>query len=98
MFCYLINIKKIDFFYRKTTDDNPNYFWIVRVQDWYRTSPANADWPLRIFNFLNVIDIDILFVKKSKNKCCVFDNQRIKLAKTGKFLFTEHSQRKLEWN
>ena len=67
MFCYLINIKKIEFFfYKKPTDDNPNYFWIVTVQDWYTTSPANADYPLGLFNFWSVIDIDILLVKKSK--------------------------------
>ena len=67
MFCYLINIKKIEFFiYKKPTDDNPNYFCIVTVQDWYRTSPANVDCQLGIFNFWNVFDIDILFVKKSK--------------------------------
>ena len=35
-------------------------------QDRYRTSPANFDCLLGIFNFWNVIDIDILFVKKSK--------------------------------
>ena len=66
-------------------------FWIVTVQDWYRTSPANVVCPLKIFNFWNVIDIVILFVKKIKSKCCVFDNQRIKLAKNGKVFFTEHS-------
>ena len=42
------------------------FFWIVTVQDWYRTSSTNGDCPLGIFNFWNVIDIDILFVKKSK--------------------------------
>ena len=42
------------------------FFWILTVQDWYRTSPASVDCLLRIFNFGNVIDIDILFVKKSK--------------------------------
>ena len=67
MFCYLINIKKIEFFFiKKPTDDNPNYFWIVTVQDWYRTSPANVDFPLGLFNFWNVIDIDISLIKKSK--------------------------------
>ena len=66
MYCYLINMKKIDFFYKKPTDDNPNYFWIVTPQNWYRASPANADCPLGIFNDWNVIDIDILLVKKSK--------------------------------
>ena len=67
MFCYLINIKKRSrFFYKKPTDDNPKHFWIVTVQDWYRTSPANADCPLGLFIFWNVIDIDILLVNKSK--------------------------------
>ena len=33
------------------TDDNPNYFWIATVQDWFRTSPANADCPLGVLNF-----------------------------------------------
>ena len=97
MFCYLIKIKKIEFLYKKSTDDNPKNFWIVTVQDWYKTSPANADYTLGMFNFSNVIDIDILLVKKSKKKkCCVFDNQRIKLAKNGKVLITEHSKRKLK--
>ena len=86
MFCYLINIKKIEFFfYKKPTDDNRNYFWIETVLEWYRTSSANIDCPLEIFSFWNAIDTDILFVKKVKSKCCVFDNQRIKLAKNGKF-------------
>ena len=66
MIGYLTNIKKIEFFNEKTIDDNPNCFWIVTVQDWYKTSPAKIDCPLGIFNFWNVIDIDILLVKKSK--------------------------------
>ena len=36
------------------------------AQNWYRTSPANADCQVGIFNLWNVIDRDILFVKKSK--------------------------------
>ena len=65
MLCYLINIKKIEFFFhKKPTDDNPIHFWIVTVQDWYRTSPANSDCPLEILNFWNIFDIDILLVKK----------------------------------
>ena len=36
------------------------------VQDWYRTTPASVNCPLGIFNLCNVIDVDILFVKKSK--------------------------------
>ena len=43
-----------------------NIFWILTVQDWYKTSPANADCPLGIFNFSNVIDIDVLLIKKLK--------------------------------
>ena len=97
MFCYLINIKRSIFFYKKPTDDNSNYFWIVTVQDWYRTSPANVDCSFVIFIFWNVIDIDILLVKV-KIKCCNFDNQRIKLAINGKVFFTEHSQRRVKWN
>ena len=42
------------------------FFWIVTVQDRYRTSRANVDCLLGIFNIWNVIDIDTLFVKKSK--------------------------------
>ena len=68
MFCYLINIKKIEFFFKKPTNDNPNYFWIAMVQDWYRISPANADCLIGMFNIWNIIDIDILLVKKSKIK------------------------------
>ena len=67
MFCYLIIIKKDQiFFYKKPTDDNPNYFWTVTVQDWYKTSPANVDCPLGILGFWNVIDRDILLVRESK--------------------------------
>ena len=54
------------FFYKKPTDNYPFYFWIVMVQDWYRTSPANADCLLGIFNIWKVFDIDILLVKNSK--------------------------------
>ena len=55
------------------------------VQDWSKTSLANAVCPLRTLNYSNVIDIDILLVKKINNKFCVFDNQRKKLAKKAKF-------------
>ena len=54
-------------------------------------SSAIAARPLRTLYFVNVIDIDILLVKKLKNKCCVFDNQRVNLAKNGKVLITKHS-------
>ena len=66
MYCYLFNKKRSNIFYKKPTDDNPNFFWIVTVQDWYRISFANADCPLGMFNIWNVIDIDIFLVKKSK--------------------------------
>ena len=39
---------------------------ILTVPDWYRTSPANVDCPLRILFFWKFFDLDILFVKKSK--------------------------------
>ena len=68
------------------------------VQDWHRTSPANVDCPLGIFIFWIVIDIDILFVKKSTVTPAFLINNEIKLAKNLKVLFTEHSQRKLKWN
>ena len=67
MFCYLINIKKIEFFFIKNRLTTIRIiFWIVTVQDWYRTGPAKAACPLGIFNIWNLIDIDILLVKKSK--------------------------------
>ena len=57
----------IDFFLnKKPTEENPKCFWILTVQDWYRTSPANVDCPLGLFNLWNFNDIDILLVKKSK--------------------------------
>ena len=49
----LFNYYKKDqiFLNKKPTDNNPNSFWTVTVQDWYRTSLANADCPLGIFIF-----------------------------------------------
>ena len=74
---------------------NPNYFWIVTVQYWYKTGPAKNDCPLGTFNFSNVIDIDILLAKKSKiNAAFLIINEHSK--KNGKVLITEHSQRKLK--
>ena len=68
MFCYLRNnLKRSNFFFQKRpTVYNPNYFWIIPVQDWSKTSPANAVCSLRELNYSNVIDIDFLLVKKSK--------------------------------
>ena len=83
--CSSINIKK-SFFFKKPNDYNPIFFWIVTAQDWSKTSSANVVRPLRTLNFLNVIDRH--FVSQNiKNKCCVFDNQRVKLAKTANVLF-----------
>ena len=39
-------MKKIEFFNKEPTDDNPNYFWNVTAQGGCRTIPANADCPL----------------------------------------------------
>ena len=44
----------------------------------------------------NIVDIDNLLVENPKKKFCIFDNKRVKLAKNGKVLITEHSQRKLK--
>ena len=48
------------FFFQKKrpTDYNPSSLWIVTVQYWLKTNPANAHRPLRAKDFLNVEDID----------------------------------------
>ena len=56
------------------TDYSPNFFWIVTVEDWTKTSVAIAVRPLRHLFVSNVIDIGNLPVKKFRNNCCVFDN------------------------
>ena len=68
MFSSLINIKKTDYFFlkKRPTDYNPNYVWIVAVQDLSKTSPDNAVSSLRKFIFSNLIDINKLTVKKEK--------------------------------
>ena len=56
----------------------------MTAQDWSKTSVANVVRPLGTLKFSNVIDRH--FVSQNiKNKCCVFDNQRVKLAKPAKF-------------
>ena len=75
MFCDLINLQRSNFFIKKTTDYNPNYFSIVTVSDWSKFSSTKDVRPLRTTNSFNVIDRD--FLKKSKI--------RVKLAKTAKF-------------
>ena len=84
------------FCFARRTDCNPNSFWIVTVQDWLKTSPANAYCPLGTIDFLNIVDIDNLLVENSEKKFCIFDNKQVKLAKNGKILITEHSMRKLK--
>ena len=82
MFCYLTIVEEIEFFYKKrTTVYNPNYFWSILVQDWSKTSPANAVCSVRTLSYSNVIQIDFFVSEKIKNRCCSFDNQRINLAK-----------------
>ena len=85
MFCFVINVEMIDFFYiKRPTDYNPNYFWMIPVEDWSKTTPATVLRLLETLNYSNVLDIDVLLVKKLKNRCCVFDDQRINLAENGK--------------
>ena len=57
----------MSFFQKKRpTEFNPNSFWIVAVQDWPKTSPANAYCPLGTIDFSSVVDIDSLLVGNSK--------------------------------
>ena len=83
----------MSFFKKRPTDCNPNSFWIVTVQDWPKTSSANVYCPLGTIDFSNIVDN--LLVENSKKKFCIFYNKRVKLAKNGQVLITEHSQRKL---
>ena len=80
---------------KRPTDCNPKSFCMVTVQYWPKTSPANAYCPLGTIDFSNIVDIDNLLVENSK-KICIFHNKRVKRAKNGKVLITEHSQRKLK--
>ena len=58
----------MSFFKKKgATDCNPNSFWIVTVQDWPKTNPANAYCPLGAIDFSNIVDIDNLLVENSKD-------------------------------
>ena len=57
---------------------------------------ANAYCPLGTIYFSNVVYIDNLLVENLKINSAFFDNQRVKLAKNGKVLITEHSKRKLK--
>ena len=81
IFCSFL-LKKDLFLEKRSTDCNPNSFWILTVQDRPKTSPANAYCPSGIIDFSNIVYIDNLLVENSK-KICIFDNKRVKLAKNG---------------
>ena len=66
------------------------------MQDWPKSNLAIAYCPLGTTDCSNIADIDNLLVENSKKIFCFFDNQRVKLAKNGKVLTTEHSKRKLK--
>ena len=49
--CSFFNYNKKDrYFLKRPTDYNPNYFWVVTVQDWTKTSRAIAVRPLNTLN------------------------------------------------
>ena len=62
MFCSLL-LKKSLFFLKKTDCLQPDFFWIVTVQEWPKTSPANTYCPLGTIDFSYVVDIDNLLVE-----------------------------------
>ena len=65
-------IKKKSFFKKKKTDWlQPDFFWIVTVQEWPKTTPVNTYCPLRTIDFSNVVDIDNFWVE-TQNKFCIF--------------------------
>ena len=66
MLCHLFNVEKIDFFEKKPTDYHFYYFWIIPVQDWFKTSPANVVCLLGTLNYSSVPDTGVLLVKNSK--------------------------------
>ena len=51
MFCSLLLKKGLFQKEKRPTDYNANSFWIVTVQDWPKTSPANAFCPLGAVDF-----------------------------------------------
>ena len=65
MFCSLL-LKKKPFFKKKDQLITTRFFWIVTVQEWLKTSPANTFCPLGTIDFSNVVDIDNLLVENSK--------------------------------
>ena len=77
--------RRSNFFNKKDRLITIQFFWIVIVQEWSKASFATAICTLGTLNSSTAVDINVLFVKKSKKKCCVFDNRRVKLAKMAKF-------------
>ena len=47
----------------------------VPVQDWPKTSPANAYCPLWTIDLSIIVDIDNLLVQNPHKKFCIFDNK-----------------------
>ena len=66
MFCSLLLKKKVFFFKKKDRLITTRFFWIVTVQEWPKTIPANAYFPLGTTDFSNVVVIDNLIVENSK--------------------------------
>ena len=66
MFCSLLLKKSLFFFLKKRPTDYNPISWIVTVQEWPKTSPANTYSPLGTIDFSNVVDIDNLLVENSK--------------------------------
>ena len=65
MFCSLL-LKKRSFFKKKDRLISTRFFWIVTVQEWPKTIPANAYCPLGTIDFSNIVDIDNLLVENLK--------------------------------
>ena len=64
MFCSLL--LKIFFLKKKDRLITTRFFWIVTVQEWPKTFPANTYCPLGTIDFWNVVDVDNLLVENSK--------------------------------
>ena len=66
MFCSLLLKKSLFLKKKKDRLITNQFFWIVTVQEWPKTSPANTYCPLGTNDFSNVVDIDNLLVENSK--------------------------------
>ena len=71
------------------TDCNPNYFWILTVEDYPKTNLFIAIRPLRTLNCFECFRSRYFVSKNIKRECCVFDIHRVKLAKNGKILIAD---------